>query len=121
MQTVQELTTEMVLDQHLQSFNANDLDALLRDYSDDSELWKADGRLKGKDGIASFYSYVFSILPKESTEMHLVQRIVDGNKAFLVWSAESSFISIPLGSDSFEIVNGKIIWQSITAHIVPKS
>ena len=111
----------MVVDQHLQSFNNNDLDALLRDYTDESELWKADGHLKGKEAIAAFYSYVFSILPRESTEMHLVQRIVQGNKAFLVWSADSAFITIPLGSDSFEILDGKIIWQSITAHIVPKS
>jgi hypothetical protein len=121
METIHQLTTDMVLDQHLQSFINNDIEALMRDYTDESELWKADGQLKGKEAIAAFYSYIFSILPRESTEMHPVQRIVQGSKAYIVWSAESAFISIPLGTDSFEISDGKIIWQSVAGHIVPKS
>lgn len=121
METTQVLTTEMVLDHHLKAFASNDIDAIMLDYTEESELWKADGQLKGREEIVAFYSYVFSILPKESTEMHSIQRIVQGNKAYLVWSADSAFISIPLGTDSFEIADGKIIWQSIAAHIVPKS
>ncbi|WP_375434152.1 nuclear transport factor 2 family protein [uncultured Hymenobacter sp.] len=120
METVQ-ISTEAILRHHLEAFCNNDVEALIKDYVPTSEVWTPDGALIGLDSISSFYSYVFTLLPKESLHFEVRKEIVKGNKAYIVWNASSTIINVPLGTDSFEIEDGKIVWQSLAAHIVPAS
>jgi hypothetical protein len=115
------VTTETVVQHHLDAFTTNNLDELKKDYLEESEVWAPEGVMQGLENISSFYAYVFSLLPKEDMRFEIKQKIIKQEKAYIVWSAESSKISIPIGTDSFEIKDGKIMWQSLAAHIIPKT
>lgn len=111
---------EQVLDHHLQAFLSTDIEEIMKDYTEQSEVWTPKGAIVGLEGISSFFSYVFTLLPRESTKLEMKQGIVKEDKVYIVWSAESALINIPAGTDCFEIRNGKIHWQTTAAHIVTK-
>lgn len=101
----------------MQAFRNNDLDEIMKDYSEESELWIPEGAIVGREAISTFYSKAFSLLPKDKTLFEMKQMIVKGGKAYIVWSASSPVVNIPTGTDSFEIKGGKIIWQSAALHM----
>lgn len=46
--------------------------------------------------------------------------IAKGNKVYIIWIADSPVVNVPFATDSFEIVDGKILWQSAAFQIVQK-
>ena len=108
-----------VVNHHLAAFLEADLNEILKDFTEESELLTPDGPLKGLDAIRSFFEEAFKIVPKGST-FELKQMIVRDNVTYLAWTCESSFVSIPIGTDSFIVENDKIIYQTLAAHIIPK-
>lgn len=122
MPTIQTKTsaTEEILNRYIVAFINNDLEELMKDYTEKTELWTFSGAMAGLNAISSFYTYVFALLPKGGTQVDIRQTIVKHNKAFIVWRAESHIISVPLGTDSFEIINGEIVWQSMAVHVLHK-
>jgi hypothetical protein len=44
---------------------------IMKDYLQESEVWTPDGSLVGLEAISSFYSYVFTLLPKGGTEFEM--------------------------------------------------
>ena len=121
MEILESKTTEAVLYHHLEAFVNADLDELLKDYTEESEVWTNDGVLAGIDAISQFYRYVFTILPKNQSQLTLKQKIVKDDRVFITWMADSPFINIPMGNDGFLINEGKIVWQIACAHIVQKN
>ena len=119
METVTQTKTQEVLNHHLSAFMEADVDEVLKDFTEQSELLTPDGALKGLNAIRSFLEEVFKMVPKGST-LETKQMIVRDNLAYITWSGESSFVSIPLGTDSFIIENDKIVYQTLAAHIIPK-
>lgn len=119
MNTLTSSNVQAVLDHHLAAFSAGDVVEILKDYTEDSELLTPDGSMKGLEAIAAFFSEVFKIIPK-GTALALKQMLVRENLAYIAWSCESSFVSIPLGTDSFVIQSDKIQYQTLAAHIIGK-
>ena len=115
------VTTETVLQHHLQAFLNNDLEEIMNYFHDDAEVWGPEGVVSGREAITSFFSNVFTIFPKGASRLELKQQIIKDEKAYLVWTADTPMSSVPLGTDSFLIRDGKIIWQSFALHMVPKS
>lgn len=110
---------QAVLHHHLSAFIEADVNEIIKDFTEESELLTPDGALKGLNAIRSFFEEVFKIIPKGST-LDMKQMIVRDNVAYLAWTCESSFVSIPLGTDSFIMENDKILYQTLAAHIIPK-
>ena len=48
------------------------------------------------------------------------KQIIEGEYAYILWSAESEMLSIPFGTDTFRIVEGKIVAQTFVGQIIPK-
>jgi hypothetical protein len=119
METVTQTKTQEILNHHLSAFMEADVDEVLKDFTEESELLTPDGALKGLNAIRSFLEEVFKMVPKGST-LEPKQMIVRDNLAYITWSGESPFVSIPLGTDSFIIENDKIVYQTLAAHIIPK-
>ena len=119
METLQ-VTAQTTLIHHLEAFAKNDIDAIMDDFTEESEVWTREGAIKGMDAIRAFFSYAFTLFPSNSTRLDLKQMIVDKNKAYIVWSAETAMITVPIGTDSFEIEDGKILWQSAAFQIIQK-
>ena len=49
------------------------------------------------------------------------KQIVDGETAFIVWSAETADNVYELGTDTFVVRNGKIVTQTLAVKVVSKS
>jgi ketosteroid isomerase-like protein len=113
-------TTGDVLDNHLKCFGQQDLDGVLADYSSDVVLFIPDGPLKGLDAIKSFFRAMFSEFAKPGTSFSMRQRYVEGDYAYILWSAETADNSYEAATDTFVVRNGKIVAQSFAAKITPK-
>jgi hypothetical protein len=112
-------TTEEVFDHHFRALLNNDIDEIMKGYTDESEIWTTEGTIRGIDAISSFFTYVFTVLPK-GTQFGVKQKIVSDGRAFIVWNAVNSMISIPTGADTFLIEDGKILLQTLATHIVSR-
>ena len=119
MQTAQ-LTAEHVINHHLQALGQNDLAEVMDDYTEESELWTQNGIIAGKDAISSFFTYAFTLFPKDETSLEIKNMITNEEKVFMVWTANSPVINVSFATDCFEVKEGKITWQSVAFHATPK-
>jgi ketosteroid isomerase-like protein len=113
-------TTGDVLDQHLKCFGENDLDDVLADYSSDAVLFVPGKPLKGPDAIKPFSQAFFSEFAKPGASFSMRQRYVEGDYAYILWSAETADNSYEAATDTFVVRDGKIVAQSFAAKITPK-
>ncbi|RYZ53884.1 MAG: nuclear transport factor 2 family protein [Sphingobacteriales bacterium] len=114
-----ETITREVLIHHLTAFGNNDLDEILKDYTEESEVLTPDGPLKGLVAIHRFFAEYFATIPTGST-FDMKQLTVTGNAAYIVWASESQVASIPMGTDTFFLQDGKIRLHTVAAHILRK-
>ena len=113
-------TTGDVLDQHLKCFGENDLDGVVADYSPDAVLSVPDRPLKGPDAIKPFFQAFFAEFAKPGASFSMRQRYVEGDYAYILWSAETADNSYEAATDTFVVRDGKIVAQSFAAKITPK-
>ncbi len=119
MSTVVITKTEEILNHHVTAFVETDLDEIMKDYTEISELLTPQGPVSGFVAIRSFFEEIFKACPKGSA-LELKQTIIRDNVAYIVWSGESPFVSIPFGVDTFIMEDNKILFQALGAQIVPK-
>jgi hypothetical protein len=119
MQTTQ-MNPENVFQHHLEALGKNDIDELMTDYSEESEIWTPDGAITGLIAISSFFTYAFTLFPKDKTHLEIKKMIVKDCKVYVVWIADSPIVNVPFATDSFEIKDGKILWQSTAFQMVEK-
>ena len=107
------MNTTEVLDHHLQAFGEG-LDSLMMDYDDKSCLMSPDGTYKGTDKIRDFFSAFVGGLPEGFLESFKLNRTeVVGEVAYITWESLPSF---PLGTDTFVVRDGKILYQTFAAY-----
>ena len=111
--------TKDILNHHLTAFGNNDLDEIMKDYTDDSEVLTLDGLVKGLPAIREFFKQLFVTIPSGSF-FEMKQMIVTGNLAYIVWGSESAVAKIPFGTDSFIIEKGKIRLHTVAAYTLSK-
>jgi len=114
------IDSEIVFQHHLEAFGNNDINELMSDYSEESELWTPDGAIVGLEAISSFFSYAFTLFPKGKTQLEVKKIIVKDDKVYLVWNADSPIVNVPFATDSFIIKEGKILWQSTALQMALK-
>ena len=113
-------STNDVLDYHLKCFGENDLDGILADYSSDAVLFTPTGPLKGPVAIKPLFQALISEFEKPGSSFVMQQRFVEGDHAYILWSAETADNSYEVATDTFVLRNGKIVAQSFAAKIQPK-
>ena len=114
-------TTQSVLDHHLQTFGAFDVEGILADFSEDSALVLPDVVLRGRQAIRGFFSQAFDEFRQPGTTFQLIATHVVGDCAFVVWSAETAANTYELAADTFLVRNGVIEVQTFAAKITAKS
>ena len=112
---MKEVQTNDVLTHHLIAFGNNDLDDILLDYTEESEILTIDGVIKGLGGIRSFFEGMFVEIPT-GCEFEMKRKTMTGNVAHIVWSSKSDVADIPLGSDTFVFENGKIKTHTVVVY-----
>ena len=114
------VSTNDVLERHLKSFAEYNVDDVLADYSSDAVLFTPTGPLKGPDAIKPLFQAPVSEFAKPGSSFTMQQRCVEGDRAYILWSAETADNSYEFATDTFVVRNGKIIAQSFAAKIKPK-
>jgi ketosteroid isomerase-like protein len=113
-------TTQNILDQHLKSFSENDLKGVLADYSTDAVFFIPGTALKGTDSIKPFFENLLSEFAKPGASFSMQHQCVEGEYAYILWSAETADNSYEAATDTFVVREGKIVAQSFAARIIPK-
>lgn len=108
-------TTNNVLMHHLTAFGANDLEEILNDYTEESEVLTPSGALTGLTAIRQFFADFFAAIPTGS-DFGMVQKIVSGPVAYIVWHSQSAVATIPLGTDTFFLEGDKIRFHTVADH-----
>jgi ketosteroid isomerase-like protein len=113
-------TTSDVLNRHLKCFGENDLDGVVADYSSDAVFFMPGRQLKGRDAIKPFFQAFLAEFAKPGASFSMRQQCVEGEYAYILWSAETADNSYESATDTFVVQNGKIVAQSFAAKITPK-
>lgn len=113
-------STEEVLDHHQKSFRSQDIDGVMEDYAADAVFFGPEGALRGPKAIKSFFERMFAEFAKPGASIAGKQRLIEGDYAYLVWSAETADNSYELGCDTFVIQDGSIRLQAFAAKVKPK-
>jgi len=114
-------TTRQVLEHHLGTLGAGDLNGILSDYMDDSILISADGVLEGRQAIRGFFEGVLASLFKPGTYEFTIDTLhVADDIAYIVWHASCASADIVFATDTFVVRNGKIAVQTFAAKIQAK-
>jgi uncharacterized protein (TIGR02246 family) len=112
------MSTQAVLDHHLASFGAGDVDETMEDYTDDSVLVVPDATLTGRDAIRAAFTDFYSGLFRPGTYEFTMDRVeVVGDIAYVLWHSTNEGADIRLGTDTFLIRDGKIAVQTFAALI----
>jgi ketosteroid isomerase-like protein len=114
------VSTSDVLDRHLKCFAEYDLEGVLADYSSDAVLFVPTGPLRGQDAIRPLFEGLISEFAKPGSSFTMQQRCVDGDHAYILWTAETADNSYEFATDTFVVRNGKIAAQSFAAKIKAK-
>src|SRR3954464_6079561 len=113
--------TRTVVDRHLAAFGAGDVEASLKDYSDDAVFVRPDGAYTGHDALRAMFTELFSGLFKPGTyEMGLDGMQVAGPAALMVWHADCAAVTVSGAVDTFVVRDGKIIAHTFAGKIDPK-
>lgn len=111
--------TNEILTHHLTAFGNNDLDEIMKDYTEQSEILTIEGTLKGLDLIRNFFAEMFTIIPTGS-EFEMKQLTVAENVGHIIWASKSGVAEIPMGSDTFVFEDNKIKTHTVVAYISNK-
>jgi len=114
------LSTREVVDHHLQSFDDGDVEGILSDYAPGAILFTPDGPLKGAEAMRPLYQAMIAEFGKPGAAFHMKQQSVEGEYAYIVWTAETADNVYELATDTFIVRNGKILAQSFAGKIAPK-
>ena len=113
-------STKDVLDHHLKCFGEGDLEGILSDYAHNAVLFTEDGPRKGTDAIRPLFQAMVAEFRKPKAIFTMKQQFVEGDYAYILWSAETADNVYELGTDTFVVREGKIVVQSFAGRIVPK-
>ena len=113
-------STSDVLERHLKSFAEYDVDGVLADYSSDALFFVPGGSLKGPDAIRPLFEGLVSEFAKPGSSFTMQMRCIEGDYAYILWTAETADNSYEVATDTFVVRNGKIVAQSFAARIKPK-
>jgi ketosteroid isomerase-like protein len=114
------VSTGDVLDRHLKSFAEYDVDGVFSDYSSDAVLFAPTGPLKVQRRSGRFLRPSFRSFEKPGSSFTMQLRSIEGDHAYILWTAETADNSYEFATDTFVVRNGKIVAQSFAAKILPK-
>jgi len=109
-----------VLDHHLRCFGEGDLNGILSDYAADAVLFTPDGPLKGTEAIRPLFQAMFAEFAKPGAAFEMKRQFVEGDYAYILWTAETADNVYELGTDTFVVRGGKIVAQSFAGKITRK-
>src|SRR5437879_1860795 len=103
-------STKDVLEHHVKCFGEGDLAGILSDYALDAVLFTPEGPLKGVDAIRPVFRTMLAEFGKPGMTFSMMP--IEGDDAYVLWTAETADNVYELGTDTLVVRNGKIVAQS---------
>jgi len=113
-------STKDVLEHHIECFREGDLEGILSDYAADAILFTPDGPLRGADEIRPLFQAMLVEFGKPGAVLSMKHQSVEGDYAYVLWTAETADNVYELGTDTLVVRDGKIVAQSFAGKITPK-
>jgi SnoaL-like domain len=113
-------STKDVLDHHLKCFGERNLGGILSDYAPAAVLFTTDGPLRGVDAIRPLFQALIAEFGKPGAIFSMKQQFVEGDFAYILWTAETADNVYEMATDTFVVRDGKIVAQSFAGKITPK-
>lgn len=114
------MSTQTVLDHHLEAFGEQDLETVMEDYTDDSVVITNLGTFRGLDGISGLFEDLFAEFSAPEASITIDQQVVEGDFGYIVWHAETSDNHYEFATDTFYIPDDAIAFQTFAGKITPK-
>ena len=114
-------STKEVLDHHLKCFGEGDLKGILSDYAPGAILFTPDGPLRGTDAMRPLFQALIAEFGKPGAVFRMKQESLNGEYAYILWTAETADNVYEMATDTLVVRDGKIVAQSFTGKITPKS
>ena len=114
-------STKDIIDHHLKAFAERDLDGVLSDYAPGVVFFTQHGPLRGPDAIRPLFQGLIAEFGKPGATFSMTKQLIDGDHAYILWTAETADNVYELGTDTFVVRDGRIVAQSFTGKITPKS
>src|SRR5262249_12465851 len=92
-----------VLDHHLMCFGEGDLKGILSDYAPGAILFTPDGPLVGADSIRPLFQAMIAEFGKPGAAFNLQRQFVEGDYAYILWTAETAHNVYEVGTDTFVV------------------
>lgn len=118
------MSTQDVLNHHLESFSAGSIDGIMQDYTENSVLVLPDTTLRGLDAIRAGFSSFFvegGLFYPGTYDFSMDRVEIEGEIAYIIWHAKTTAGEIPVGTDTFLVRDGKIAVQTFAMHMIPAS
>jgi hypothetical protein len=112
MDRLQKRSAQEVFDDHLREGKSGSVEEdFARNYAEDVVLLTGRGVYRGRDGLLHLAELLRKELPGARFEYRT--RVVEGDVAFLEWTARADSAEVEDGADSFVIRDGRIVAQTI--------
>ena len=102
---------------HLASFQDNNLEAVITDYTNESVLITQEATYNGPAEIKEFFAALMIHFPKQRCSFELDKVVVNNELVYIVWHANTPSLEVPLGTDTFIIKEGKIYQQTFAGQL----
>ena len=103
--------TRTVVRHHLEALKAGDVEEILSDYAEDAVMVTNLGGVTS--GVAALRSLFAALPPDSVADIEVVSEVYDGDVGVIVWTTKS----VPFGTDSFVLRDGKIAVQTAAVHL----
>ncbi len=114
-------STKDVINNHLKAFGEGNLNGVLSDYAPGAVFFTQHGVLKGPDALRPLFQALIAEFAKPGASFSMKQQFVEGDYAYILWSAETADNVYELATDTFVVRDGKIVTQSFTAKMTAKA
>ena len=103
------VSTKDIIDHHLKCFGEGDLEGILSDYAPDAVLFTPDGPLRGPDAIKPLFQAMVAEFGKPGATFSMKQQFVEGDYAYILWTAETADNVYEVGTDTFVVRDGTFV------------
>ncbi|MGF2949087.1 nuclear transport factor 2 family protein [Microbacterium alcoholitolerans] len=112
-------TTTEVIHDHLTKRLSGDVSADLQNYDPNIVQLTGSGVYRGHDGVRACAAELDRLIGSGTFEY--AQTVIEGDFAFLEWTADSGDSRVRDGADSFFVQDGVIVMQSIHYTVQPEN
>ncbi len=106
-----------ILQRHLNAFRENDLEAIMADFTNKSELITHQTSYKGFEEIKSFFADLIPHFPTQQSSFELDKTVIKDDLVYIVWHGKTPSLEVSFATDTFIIKDGKIRQQTFAGQL----